>query len=141
MNKEWKELKDTLVNLYKKYYEDDRKYRWYLEDNFKLQELEYYNHSFSEHKPAPYLVLARVKRLSDDGTDEQDIHILRYLLGIDSMLDRIPIVHKMLALIDTNYEENNGKLQQSLNLFCENKNDSDLFINMMNDYMKLVYGN
>ena len=50
----WKELKDTLLDLYRKYYEHDKKYRDYLENNHHLQSLEEYRHSFSKHKPAPY---------------------------------------------------------------------------------------
>ena len=140
MDQGWKKLKETLINMYTECYKADRDYRLYLEERFKLQELEDYNHSFSEHKPNPFLILQRVRELSDDGSDEQDIHILRYLLSIDSILDRIPIVHKMLSIIDSKYKENKNNLDKSLNSFCENKKDNGLFINMIRSYKKLVYG-
>lgn len=56
----WKELKDTLLDLYTRCYESDKKYRDYLENNNHLQRLEEYYHSFSEHKPAPYIYSSRV---------------------------------------------------------------------------------
>lgn len=55
MDQEWKKFKETLINMYTEYYKADRDYRLYLEDRFRLQELEDYNHSFSEHKPKPFL--------------------------------------------------------------------------------------
>ena len=51
----WKELKDTLLDLYRRCYEYDKKYRDYLENNHHLQSLEEHKHSFSKHKPAPYI--------------------------------------------------------------------------------------
>ena len=105
MNTNWKELKDTLLDLYRRCYEHDKKYREYLESTHNLQDLEDYRNSFSDHKPTPYFVLQYIKDLSDDGRGEKDKYILYYLLHINSMLDRIPIVHKMLSIIDDNYEK------------------------------------
>ncbi len=138
MNTSWKELKDSLLDLYRKCYEDDKKYRIYLENTHNLQRLEEYRNSFSEHKPAPYLVLDRIERLSDDGSDEQDKYILYYLLHIDSILDRIPIVHRMLSIIDVDYDKKKETLMESINSFCENKNDLELFKCMMIDYDNLI---
>ena len=105
MKNSWKELKDTLLDLYRRCYEWDKKYRIYLENNNHLQSLEEYEHSFSKHKPTPYIVLEHIKTLSEDGKGEQDKYILYYLLHIDSILDRISIVHKMLSIIDVDYDK------------------------------------
>ena len=138
MDTNWKELKDTLLDLYRRCYEYDKKYRNYLENNHRLQSLEEYNRSFSKHKPAPYIVLEYIKALSEDGKDEQDKYILYYLLHIDSILDRIPIVHKMLSIIDVDYDKKEETLKESINAFCENKNDPELFKRMMIDYNNLI---
>lgn len=137
----WKELKDTLLDLYREYYEHDKKYRDYLENNHHLHSLEEYRHSFSKHKPAPYIVLEYIKALSEDGQDEQDKYILYYLLHIDSILDRIPIVHKMLSIIDVDYDKKEETLKESINAFCENKSDLKLFKQMMIDYNNLISDN
>ena len=137
----WKELKDTLLDLYRKYYEHDKKYRDYLENNYHLHSLEEYRHSFSKRKPAPYIVLEYIKALSEDGKDEQDKYILYYLLHIDSILDRIPIVHKMLSIIDVDYDKKEEVLKESINDFCENKSDLKLFKQMMIDYNSLISDN
>lgn len=138
MNASWKELKDTLLNLYRRCYEDDKKYREYLESTHNLQDLEDYRNSFSDHRPAPYIVLQYIKDLSDDGRGEQDKYILYYLLHINSMLDRIPIVHKMLSIIDVDYDKKEETLRKSMSSFCENKNDLELFKRMMIDYDNLI---
>lgn len=134
----WKELKNTLLNLYRKYYKHDKKYREYLEHTYSFQNLEDYKHSFSDNKPTPYSVLQSVECLSEDGKDEQDKYILYYLLHIDSILDRIPIVHKMLFIIDIDYENKKESLKNSIDSFCENKNDIELFKHMMLDYYNLI---
>lgn len=138
MNNTWKELKDTLLNLYRRCYEDDKKYREYLESTHNLQNLEDYRNSFSDLRPAPYIVLQRIKDLSDDGRGEQDKYILYYLLRINSTLDRIPIVHEMLSIIDVDYEKKEETLRKSMSSFCENKNDLELFKRMMLDYENLI---
>ena len=138
MDTSWKELKDTLLNLYRRCYEDDRKYKEYLESTHNLQNLEDYRNSFSDHRPTPYFVLQRIKDLSEDGRGEQDKYILYYLLRIDSTLDRIPIVHKMLSIIDADYDKKEETLRKSMSSFCENKNDLELFKCMMLDYENLV---
>ena len=138
MNTSWKELKDSLLDLYRRCCEDDFKYRNYLESNHYLQSLEDYEHSFSERRPAPYIVFQRIENLSEDGLDEQDKYILYYLLHIDSILDRIPIVHRMLSIIDVDYEKKEEALIESINSFCENKNDLELFKRMMIDYNNLI---
>ena len=138
MYNNWKELKDTLLDLYRRCYEEDRKYRLYLENKHSLQSLEEYNHSFSKHKPAPYIVLEHIKALSEEGKGEQDKYILYYLLHIDSILDRIPIVHKMLSIIDVDYDKKEETLKRSINSFCENKNDPELFKRMILDYENLI---
>ncbi len=138
MDTGWKELKYTLLNLYRRCYEHDKKYREYLESTHNLQNLENYRNSFSNHKPAPYIVLQHVKDLSEDGRDKQDKYILYYLLRIDSTLDRIPIVHKMLSIIDADYEKKEETLRESMSSFCENKNDLELFKRMMIDYNNLI---
>lgn len=138
MNTSWKELKDTLLGLYRRYYEYDKKYREYLESTKNLQNLEDYSHSFSSHRPTPYFVLQHIERLSEDGKGEQDKHILCYLLHIDSILDRIPIVHKMLSIIDANYDKKEEILNKSINTFCENKDNQELFKRMMLDYNNLI---
>lgn len=134
----WKELKDNLLNLYRKYYEHDKKYREYIEHNLSFQNLEDYKHSFSDNKSTPYSVLQYIERLSEDGKDEQDKYILYYLLHIDSILDRIPIVHKMLSNIDVDYENKKETLKNSIDSFCENKNDIELFKQMMLNYNNLI---
>lgn len=141
MNTNWKELKDTLLNLYRRCYECDKKYRKHLENTHNLQDLEDYRNSFSDHRPTPYFVLQHIKDLSEDGKGKQDKYILYYLLRIDSMLDRIPIVHKMLSIIDVDYEKKEETLRKSLSLFCENKNDLELFKRMMLDYENLISDN
>lgn len=138
MNNTWKELKDTLLNLYRRCYEYDKKYREYLESLHNLQYLEDYRNSFSDLSPTPYFVLQHIKDLSEDGRGEQDKYILYYLLCIDSMLDRLPIVHKMLSIIDADYDKKEETLRKSLSLFCENKNDLELFKRMMLDYENLI---
>ena len=138
MNTKWKELKDTLLNLYRRCYEDDKKYREYLESTHNLQNLEDYKNSFSDYRPAPYFVLQHIKYLSDDGRGKQDKYILYYLLHIDSMLDRIPIVHKMLSITDVDYDKKEETLRKSMSSFCENKNDLELFKRMMLDYENLI---
>ncbi len=138
MNTSWKELKDTLLDLYRRCYEDDKKYREYLESTHNLQNLEDYKNSFSDHRPTPYFVLQHIKNLSEDGRCEQDKNILYYLLRIDSILDRIPIVYKMLSIIDVNYDKKEETLRKSINSFCENKNDLELFKCMMLDYNNLI---
>lgn len=138
MNTNWKELKDTLLGLYRKYYEHDKKYREYLEHNFSFQNLEDYKHPFSDDKSTPYSVLQHVECLSEDGKDEQDKYILYYLLHIDSILDRIPIVHKMLSIIDVDYENKKETLKNSIDSFCENKIDIELFKQMILDYNNLI---
>ena len=138
MNTKWKELKDTLLNLYRRIYEYDKKYREYLESTHNLQNLEDYRNSFSDHRPAPYIVLQHIKRLSEDGRGEQDKYILYYLLRINSTLDRIPIVHEMLSIIDVDYEKKEEILRKSMSSFCENKNDFELFKRMMLDYQLLT---
>lgn len=138
MNNTWKELKDTLLNLYRRCYEYDRKYREHLESTHNLQDLEEYRHSFSDLRPTPYFVLQHIKRLSEDGRGEQDKYILYYLLRINSTLDRIPIVHKMLSIIDIDYEKKEETLRESMSSFCENKNDLELFKRMMIDYDNLI---
>jgi hypothetical protein len=134
----WKELKYNLLNLYRKCYEHDKKYREYLEKTHSLQNLEDYKHSFSDDKPTPYSILQYVECLSDDGKSEQDKYILYYLLHIDSILDRIPIVHKMLSIIDADYDKKEEILRHSIDSFCENKNDIELFKQMMLDYNNLI---
>lgn len=134
----WKELKDTLLDLYRRYSEHDTKYRIFLENVGDLYSLENYRNSFSDRKPAPYLVLEHIKDLSEDGKDEYDRHILHYLLHIDSILDRIPIVHKMLSIIDADYEKKEETLRNSINAYCENKSDPELFKRMMLDYSNLI---
>ena len=79
--------------------------------------------------------------MSEDGKDEQDKYILYYLLHIDSILDRIPIVHKMLSIIDVDYDKKEETLKESINAFCENKNDPELFKRMMLDYNSLISDN
>lgn len=138
MKNSWKELKDTLLDLYRRCYECDMKYRIYLENNHRLQSLEEYEHSFSKHKPAPYIVLEYIKALSEDGKDEQDKYILYYLLHIDSILGRIPIVYKMLSIIDVDYDKKEETLKKSINAYCENKSDPELFKRMMLDYENLI---
>ena len=138
MNTKWKELKDTLLNLYRRCYEDDKKYREYLESTHNLQNLEDYKNSFSDYRPAPYFVLQHIKYLSDDGRGKQDKYILYYLLHIDSLLDRIPIVHKMLSITDVYYDKKEETLRKSMSSFCENKNDLELFKRMMLDYENLI---
>ena len=138
MNTSWKELKDTLLDLYRRCYEYDKKYREYLESTHNLQNLEDYRNSFSDHRPTPYFVLQRIGRLSDDGRGEQDKYILYYLLRINSILDRVPIVHKMMSIIDTDYDKKEETLRNSMSSFCENKNDSELFNRMMLDYENLI---
>ena len=138
MNTKWKELKDILLNLYRRCYEHDKKYREYLESTHNLQNLEEYRHSFSDYRPAPYIVLQYIKYLSDDGRGEQDKYILYYLLHINSMLDRIPIVHEMLSIIDVYYDKKEETLRKSMSSFCENKNDLELFKRMMLDYDNLI---
>lgn len=138
MNTNWKELKDTLLDLYRKYYEHDKKYREYLEHTYNFQNLEDYKHSFSDNKPTPYYILHYIECLSEDGKDEQDKYILYYLLHIDSILDRIPIVHKMLSIIDADYENKEKALKNSIDSFCENKDDPELFKQMMLDYNNLI---
>lgn len=138
MNNTWKELKDTLLNLYRRCYEYDRKYREHLESTHNLQDLEEYRHSFSNYRPAPYIVLQHIKDLSEDGRGKQDKYILYYLLRINSMLDRIPIVHKMLSIIDVDYDKKEETLRKSMSSFCENKNDLELFKRMMLDYENLI---
>ena len=138
MNTKWKELKDTLLNLYRRCYEDDKKYREYLESTHNLQNLEDYKNSFSDYRPSPYFVLQHIKYLSDDGRGKQDKYILYYLLHIDSMLDRIPIVHKMLSITDVDYDKKEETLRKSMSSFCENKNDLELFKRMMLDYENLI---
>lgn len=113
MNTSWKELKDTLLNLYRKCYEHDKKYREYLENTHNLQNLEDYRNSFSGDKPTPYSILQYIECLSEDGKSEQDKYILYYLLHIDSILDRIPIVHKMLSIVDADY----GKKRRNIKKF------------------------
>lgn len=76
--------------------------------------------------------------MSEDGKDEQDKYILYYLLHIDSILDRVPIVHKMLSIIDSEYDKKEEALQNSINAYCENKNDLKLFKQMMIDYNNLI---
>lgn len=76
MNTSWKELKYTLLDLYKRCYEFDKKYRDYLESNRRLQTLEEYYHSFSEQKPAPYIILEHIKYLSEGGNGKYDRQIL-----------------------------------------------------------------
>lgn len=134
----WKELKYNLINLYRKCYEHDKKYREYLEKTHNLQNLEDYKNSFSDDKPTLYFILQHVESLSEDGKSEQDKYILYYLLHIDSILDRIPIVHKMLSIIDVDYENKKETLKNSIDSFCENKNDIELFKRMMLDYNKLI---
>ena len=141
MNNTWKELKDTLLNLYIRCYEYDKKYREHLESTLNLQDLGEYRHTFSDYRPAPYIVLQHIKDLSDDGRGEQDKYILYDLLQINSMLDRIPIVHKMLSIIDADYDKKEETLRESLSLFCENKNDLELFKRMMLDYENLISDN
>lgn len=141
MNTSWKGLKDTLLDLYRRCYEYDFKYRNYLESNHYLQSLEDYEHSFSERKPAPYIVSELIESLSDDGMNEQDKYILYYLLHIDSVLDCVPIIHKMLSIIDVDYEKKAETLRNSMNSFCENKNDLALFKRMMLDYNNLTSDN
>ena len=136
----WKELKDTLLDLYREYYEHDKKYRVFLERVGGLYNLESYERSFSDSKPKPYIVLEYIKALSEDGKDEQDKYILYYLLHIDSILDRIPIVHKMLSIIDVDYDKKEETLRKSSSSFCENKNDLELFKQMMIDYNNLISG-
>lgn len=139
MNTNWKELRDTLLDLYRRYYDNDKKYREHLESTHNLQNLEDYKNSFSDHKPTPYFVLQHIKDLSEDGRGKhQDKYILYYLLCIDSMLDRIPIVHKMLSIIDADYDKKEETLRKSLSLFCENKNNLELFKRMMLDYENLI---
>ena len=138
MDASWKELKDTLLDLYRKCYEHDKKYREHLESTHNLQDLEEYRNSFSDHRPTPYFVLQHIKDLSEDGRGKKDKYILYYLLRIDSMLDRIPIVHKMLSIIDVNYEKKEETLRKSMSSFCENKNDLELFKRMMLDYENLI---
>lgn len=138
MDTGWKELKDTLLNLYRRCYEHDKKYREYLESTNNLQNLEEYRNSFSDYRPTPYFVLQHIKDLSEDGKGEQDKYILYYLLRIDSMLDRIPIVHEMLSIIDADYEKKEETLRKSMSSFCENKNDLELFKRMMLDYENLI---
>ena len=138
MNINWKKLKDTLLNLYRRSYEYDKKYREYLESTHNLQNLEEYRNSFSDHRPTPYIVLQHIKDLSEDGRGEQDKYILYYLLRINSMLDRIPIVHKMLSIIDVDYDKKEETLRKSMCSFCENKNDLELFKRMMLDYENLI---
>lgn len=53
----WKELKDTLLDLYRKYYEHDKKYRTFLDSIDGLYSLESYERSFSDRKPKPYIKL------------------------------------------------------------------------------------
>ena len=141
MNTGWKELKYTLLNLYRRCYEHDKKYREYLESTHNLQNLENYRNSFSDYRPAPYIVLQHIKDLSEDGRGKQDKYILYYLLHIDSMLDRIPIVHKMLSIIDADYDKKEETLKKSMISFCENKNDLELFKRMMLDYENLISDN
>lgn len=117
MDTGWKELKDTLLNLYRRCYEYDKKYREYLESTHNLQNLEEYRNPFSDHRPAPYFVLQHIKDLSEDGRGKQDKYILYYLLHIDSMLDRVPIVHKMLSIIDVDYEKKEETLMNILIIF------------------------
>ena len=138
MNTSWKELKDTLLDLYRRCYEDDKKYRESLESTHNLQNLEDYRNSFSDHRPTPYFVLQHIKNLSEDGRCEQDKNILYYLLRIDSILDRIPIVYKMLSIIDVDYDKKEETLRKSISSFCENKNDFELFKCMMLDYNNLI---
>lgn len=134
----WKELKDTLLDLYRRYDEYDTKYRIFLENVGGLYSLESYEYSFSDRKPTPYIVLEHIKDLSEDGKDEYDRYILYYLLHIDSILDRIPIVHKMLYIIDTEYDKKEEALRKSINAYCENKSDPELFKRMMLDYNNLI---
>lgn len=54
------------------------------------------------------------------------------------MLDRLPIVHKMLSIIDVDYDKKEETLRESLNSFCENKNDLELFKRMILDYENLI---
>lgn len=138
MDTNWKELKDILLNLYKRCYEYDRKYREHLESTHNLQDLEEYRNSFSDHRPTPYFVLQHIKDLSEDGRGKQDKYILYYLLCIDSVLDRIPIVHKMLSIIDADYDKKEETLRKSMSSFCENKNGLELFKRMMLDYENLI---
>lgn len=138
MNNTWKELKDTLLNLYRRCYDYDKKYREYLESTHNLQNLEDYRNSFYDHRPTPYFVLQRIKDLSEDGRGKQDKNILYYLLRINSTLDRIPIVHKMLSIIDADYDKKEETLRKSMSSFCENKNDLELFKRMMLDYENLI---
>ena len=138
MNTNWKELKDALLTLYRKCYEHDKKYREYLERTLSFQNLEDYKHSFSDDKPTPYSVLQYIERLSEDGKNEQDKYILYYLLHIDSILDRIPIIHKMLSIIDVDYNKKEEVLRKSIDSFCENKDDLELFKYMMIDYSNLI---
>lgn len=138
MYNNWKELKDTLLDLYRRCSEHDIKYRIYLESVGSLYSLENYRNSFSDRKPASYIVLEHIKDLSEDGKDEYDRHILYYLLHIDSILDRIPIVHRMLSIIDTEYDKKEESLRNSINAYCENKNDPELFKRMMLDYNNLI---
>ena len=141
MNNTWKELKDTLLNLYRRCYEYDKKYREHLESTHNLQDLEDYRNSFSDHRPTPYFVLQHIKDLSEDGRGKQDKYILYYLLRIDSMLDRIPIVHKMLSIIDADYDKKEETLRKSMSSFCENRDDFELFKRMMLDYENLMSDN
>ena len=136
----WKELKDTLLDLYRKYYEHDKKYRVFLERVCGLYILESYERSFSDSKPKPYIVLEHIKGLSDDGKGKHDRHILHYLLHIDSILDRIPIVHRMLSIIDVDYDKKEETLRNSINAYCESKSDLKLFKQMMIDYNNLISG-
>ena len=138
MNTSWKELKDTLLDLYIKCDERDIKYREYLESTLSFQMLEDYRNSFSDNKPAPYFVLKYIRALSEDGRGEQDKHILYYLLHIDSILDRIPTVHRMLSIIDAGYLDKKEVLRKSIDSFCENRNDAELFKRMMLDYNNLI---
>ena len=65
-------------------------------------------------------------------------YILYYLLRINSTLDRIPIIHKMLSIIDADYDKKEETLRKSMSSFCENKNDLELFKRMMIDYENLM---
>lgn len=68
-------------------------------------------------------------------------YILYYLLHINSVLDWVSIIHKMLSIIDVDYEKKEEAFMESINSFCENKNELELFKRMMLDYNNLISDN